>query len=56
MDENFLTNRDVYKLIDEVKLNGEKIKALVVDNEWKLESIRIQLQRTEERKLSVSRK
>jgi N12 class adenine-specific DNA methylase len=45
--DNFLTDRDVFKLIEAIKANNEKMKALANDNEWKLESIRIRLQSSE---------
>jgi hypothetical protein len=43
--ENFLSDRDVFSLLTAIRANNDKIKALVDDNDWKIESIRINLQR-----------
>ena len=52
MDDNFLTSRDPFEILDGIKANDDKIKnlhdqieALQYDNQWKREALRLQLQR-----------
>ena len=45
--DKFLSDRDVFKMLDAIKRNNQQIKALADDNEWKIESIRIRLQSSE---------